>query len=376
MWSVFLRWMISPLRYKYFILSLIGFCLILFVVSDARSCSVPVFRYAIERWRPDAYEGIVIYRKALTEGEQELLQRLRKVAVNPEGPLNLRIREVNTVSFSEKELKELLKNQIPEKLPVLAIWYPGHSGKTAPLWIVALTPSVVENITQSPKREALAKRLIDGDAAVWLFVPSGNPVKDNQARALLTQELDSATSTLDKIPTSVIPGYNEKKLASGFSVLPLSRTDPEERFLLDMLLHSESDLEEYKDEPMVFPVFGRGRLLGCLFGEYISQKNIREAAAFMTGSCSCEIKALNPGIDLLLAARWDRAIMGSYVPETPIPPLTGVMPEPLDSEEKKTSNSGDKKKNVSVLTSSLIALGSLLIVVVVVSLILINRRRR
>ncbi len=355
---------------------MIGLCSILFVIPDARSCSVPVFRYAIERWRPDAYEGIVIYRNALTEGEQELLQRLRKAALNPGGPLNLRIREVNTVSYSGKKLKELLKNKVPKKLPALAIWYPGHMGKTAPLWTVALTPSVVEDITQSPKREALAKRLIGGDAAVWLFVPSGDPVKDDQARALLEQELDSAASALDKIPTPVIPGYEEKKLFSGFSILPLSRTNQKERFLLDMLLYSESDLQEYEDEPMVFPIFGRGRLLGCLFGEYISNKNIRETVAFITGRCSCEIKALNPGVDLLMAACWDRAATGSYPAETLLPPLTGVMPEPPGSDEKRPPNSGDDKKNISVLASSMIALGSLLVVVVLVSLILINRRNR
>jgi hypothetical protein len=349
---------------------------ILFFLTDAWSCSVPVFRYALERWRPDAYEGIIIYRKAMTEEEQELLQRLRKAALNPEVPLNLRIREVNTVSFSEKKLKELLRNQVPEKLPALTVWYPGHLGKTAPLWTVALIPSVVEGVTQSPKRDELAKRLIAGDAAVWLFVPSGNPAKDNNARALINQELESAVSSLCKIPTAVIPGYKEENSTPGFSVLPLYRTDPEERFLLDMLLHSESDLGEHKDEPMVFPVFGRGRLLGCLFGEYITQKNIREAAAFLTGNCSCEIKALNPGVDLLMAARWNRAGTGSYVSETPLPPLTGVMPGPLDSEEKKSPNAGGRTKRISVLTSSIIALGSVMVVVVLVSLILINRRRR
>jgi len=353
-----------------------GICSIQFTIPDAWSCPVPVFRYAIERWRPDAYEGIVIYRKAMTEGEQELLQQLRKAALNQEGPLNLRIKEIDTVSFSEKKLKELLKNQIPEKLPGLAIWCPGNMGKTPPLWTVEFTPSVVKGITQSPKREEISKRLINGDSAVWIFVPSGNPAKDNHARALIKQELDSAVSTLDKIPTPVIPGYNEKKLTCKFSILPLSRTDPEERFLLDMLLHSESDLQEYKDEPMVFPVFGRGRLLGCLFGEYISDKNIREAVAFITGGCSCEIKALNPGIDLLIAADWDRAITDFYAFDTPIPELTGVMPESPGSEEKKTPNSNDNKKNTSVLASFVIALGAVAVAVGLLSLILINRPRR
>jgi hypothetical protein len=101
--------------------------------------------------------------------------------------------------------------------------------------------------------------------------------------------------------------------------------------LLTLLSKSEPDLDEYADEPMVFPVFGRGRVLFTLIGEGITSDNIRETIAFLVGPCGCEIKMMNPGVDILMAANWDAAAMRFYEEfyETydEVPELTGVMPE-------------------------------------------------
>ena len=358
---------------------MIGICSVRFLSQEAWSCSVPVFRYALERWKPDPYKGIFIYRNEITQRDQALLQQLEQAALNPEYPLNLRIRKVDTASFSEDKLKELLKGQVPEKLPVLAIWYPDQMGKKAPLWTVELTPSIAMALTDSPKRRLLAENLIKGESVVWIFVPSGNPEKDERAKALIKQELDFASNALSKMPFYILSGYEQKKLTYGFPILTLSRTDPEERFLLDMLLNSESDLNEYRDEPMVFPVFGRGRLLGCLFGEYISKDKIQGAVSFLAGSCSCQVKALNPGMDLLIAAPWDMVVIESYVEDTPLPELTGVMPGPASSIEQPATDPTDPdepKKNTSVLVTYGITLSSVVVVVVFASLILSHRRKR
>jgi hypothetical protein len=101
--------------------------------------------------------------------------------------------------------------------------------------------------------------------------------------------------------------------------------------LLNILLTSEPDLDEYKDQPVVFPVFARGRALYALIGEGINTENIRETISFLVGPCGCEIKMMNPGVDILMAAKWDEAAMKFYeeYSETyvEIPEVTGVMPE-------------------------------------------------
>jgi hypothetical protein len=70
---------------------------------------------------------------------------------------------------------------------------------------------------------------------------------------------------------------------------------------------------------MVFPLFGRGRAMPALVGAGITPENIKDAAAFLAGPCSCEVKRDNPGVDLLLTADWERA-----APMEPVPPFRVV----------------------------------------------------
>lgn len=370
----FLRVIRLP-KLKYSLLIVIGCCAIQFAVP----CSVPVFRYALERWKPDAYKGICIYRGSLSDKDRALLQELNKAALDSDVPLNLLIREVETGAFSEDRLKKLLKGAIPASLPALAIWYPEQMGKKAPLWTIDLTAANVKALAGSPKRRELAENLIGGASIVWVFVPSEDPEKDNRAKALIRRELDAALDSLAKMPFFTTAGAREKKLTYGFPILTLSRSDPEERFFLDMLLKSETDLHDYKNEPMVFPVFGRGRVLGCLFGDYISEDKIQDAVSFLAASCSCEVKALNPGVDLLIPAQWDRVLMGELYSDddTPLPELTGVMPgkrAPAKTELATGPREPGKKRNV--LTISGIALSSALLVVFFASLVLNYRRKK
>lgn len=355
-----------------------GAVLIQAALREAASCSVPVFRYALERWKPDPYKGIFIYRGSISESDRALLDQLNAIVMNPECPVNLRIREVEPSAFSEKRLRDLLKGPIPEKLPVLAVWYPDQMGKTPPLWMVQLTPSTLKALTYSPKRQALAESLINGESIVWVFVPSGNDQKDGQAMDLLRRELDRALRMLEKMPPFYLSGTSGKKLTYGFKILTLSRTDPEERFLLDMLLKSEEELDKHTGEPMVLPVFGRGRLLACLYGEHISERNLQGAVSFLAASCSCDTKSLHPGIDLLIGAPWDRAVLEYYSDNTPEPQLTGVLPGPSEPSQQRAEpiNLDEAGKGPSPLASYGITLGLAAAVVLIAGFILGNRRKR
>jgi hypothetical protein len=384
----------DPLKLKYLFLILAGFCAIQPAIREVRSCSVPVFRYALERWRPDPYKAIFIYRDKIGAKDRTLLEQLKRYTSNPDYPLNLLIREVDVNTFPKEKLTDLLKGSVPDTLPVLAVWYPGQMGEKAPVWIRQLTPSFLETLVDSPKRRELAERLIKGDSVVWVFIPSGNAGKDERARSLIRKELDLVVETYSRMPYTILSGGRRKKLSYGFPILTLSRDDPTERAFVDMLMKSESDLYEYTDEPMVFPVFGRGRSLGCLFGDYITEKNIRNASAFLSGACSCEVKELNPGIDLLVAAPWDMVVMDSFVDDTPLPELTGVMPVNTAVEETAEAasaaaeqpaaaayveNSAEEKSpagNAGILKIYGITLGSVFVVVVFAGLLLNHNRKK
>jgi hypothetical protein len=382
------------LKFKYLLLILAGFCAIQPSIREVRSCSVPVFRYAIERWRPDPYKGIYIYRDKIREKDRALLEQLKGLSANADYPLNLLIREVDVNTFPKEKLTELLKAPVPDALPVLAIWYPNQRGEKAPVWVRQPDPSFLETLVDSPKRRQMAESLIKGDSVIWVFIPSGNARKDERAQALIRKELDSAVVAYSKMPFTILSGGKRKKLSYGFPVLTVSREDPAERAFVDMLMKSESDLYEYTDEPMVFPVFGRGRALGCLFGEYITEKNIRDASAFLAGSCSCEVKELNPGIDLLVAAPWDMVVMNSFVDDTPLPELTGVMPvnatveepasaPPIDEEPVAATSFADdptpatgKTGNTGILRVYGITLSAVLVVVVFAGIFINHHRKK
>jgi hypothetical protein len=91
-----------------------------------------------------------------------------------------------------------------------------------------------------------------------------------------------------------------------FSLLRLPRSDPAEQVLVRTLLRSEPDLEGYTDQPIAFPVFGRGRVLCALVGPGINAETVEEVCAFLVGPCSCLVKADNPGFDLVMRADWKR----------------------------------------------------------------------
>jgi hypothetical protein len=106
-----------------------------------------------------------------------------------------------------------------------------------------------------------------------------------------------------------------------------------------MLMNSEADLAEL-NEPLVFPVFGRGRSLLPLVGAGITPENIRGSARFLAGACSCQVKEQNPGFDLLVAANWNELIPWAKSPVStgdrlskppellPIAPGTAAKPAP------------------------------------------------
>ena len=276
----------------------------------ARACQVPVFRYALERWAPAEYlVAILPAEMVLTDAERKAAEILRAAPRDAANPANLEIQNAQpapTVSGLA-----LLTLHYPHKL---------RDTRKEPIWQAPLTGENVRRLLDSPVRRELRRRLLAGESAIWLLVESGDPAKDDAAAKAMSDALSEAQSSL-KLPEGVItpsakrtgPKANEQAeilrsdlpLKIEFSLLRLQRNDPEEPALLAMLTHLEDDLGTFANEPMVFPVFGRGRVLEPLIGAGISKENVMEHSTYLCGACSCEIKDLNPGIDLLITANWE-----------------------------------------------------------------------
>lgn len=370
------------------------------------ACQVPVFRFALERWVADPYQVLVSPGASgeFTPAEAEAIAFLE---ANQQGSLtnesgvfaNLK------VVVSEEPIGAAETASLSVSYPVMVRGF-----EVKPIWTGPLTMETAKGLVDSPVRREIVQRLLSGESATWVLVESGNAELDDTAADLMTAALEKGENVL-KIPDGVmtreeaeaVPNFaainsddvlqSEVPLKIDFSILRLSRDDPAEAMFLPMLLNIEDDLGDYAKEPMVFPVFGRGRLLEPLIGRGINENNALDYAAYICGACSCEVKDQNPGQDLLVAADWDSALAGSEIviekilpplegtgilaaaAEAEIPEVSGGDPENVATPGTETESHSEEMVNETLLpVSALLALGVIVVAVIGLGTVFILRR--
>ncbi len=288
---------------------------------SAIACQVPVFRYALERWPPDKYEIVVMHDQPLSEDARDRLTRLRELGHTSPVAGNFSVRTVQIepgnkdAPASDSKWLALWRQESSAGQPMMAVLYP-QNAQSVPNRIAhtgPFTDEAVQRLGQSPLRTTIIERLLDGESAVWIFVPSGNSEADAAAFQRLQEHVQSNENDLE-LPEQEEVGTEEELLAEvdielrlDFSIVTLRRDDPAEQMLLQLLMASEPDLQAL-DQPMAFPVLGRGRVLYGLVGDGIAAETIGIASRFIIGPCSCQVKEQNPGFDLLLSVDWDREV--------------------------------------------------------------------
>jgi hypothetical protein len=286
--------------------------------APERTCNIPVFRYALERWPAAPYEVVAFHRGPLSDEAKAALNVLREQGANIAAdrmdvsePVDPRWREI----LAKTKLEAPCMVAVFPKTEIVA-------------WAGPLTPDAARTLADSPARREVAKRLLDGDSAVWLMLDSGDPAKDDAAVRTLEAELKKLSEKL-KLPAHAPddpPLLSDVPVRIGFSVLRVAKNDPAETALSTMLQNSETGLEP----PVVYPIFGRGRALWAMAGKGLTPDNIAEAALFLIGACSCEAKDLNPGLDLLFTADWENGLRAAP-PPVPVPtPL--LKPRPVEPD--------------------------------------------
>lgn len=369
------------------LVALVTATVLLAAVGDLLACSVPVFRYALERWQPDPYEAVVFHRGPLAKDDAAAVAWLRERATDSQAPANISVKTVDLAANPPADMAALYESCDASQLPCLAICYPAGIAFRNAIWSGRLSRETARAAVESPLRREIAKGLLGGDSAVWVLLESGDAAKDAAAASLLTMRLEKLQQALtlqlpepeadspdaDAAVQSAVP------LKIAFSVIRMPKGAGEEP-LRAMLLHSEADLPQYANEPMAFPIYGRGRILYSLVGKGISAENVREACTFLTGPCSCQAKMDNPGTDLLVSANWNGAVLRALTVDKVLPPLTGVMPvgeekrpAPAQPRAQQDAPFGSPKK---LLTSVAAAMAVAIIAAAVATCILLVRRSR
>jgi len=262
---------------------------LLLTVGVVQACSVPVFRYGLERWRQDVHL-VSIASNVAPAGA---------VMTDP-GHANLWLeRAVNAqdvpvrVFFPDSEVA----------------WYEGQWDDGLPT-----------RLADSPLRRRIAHELLSGTTAVFVLLESSINATNAAVAAMLRERLAALT---EEIELEDDPDYEDeadgwtgpdmgRDLASiplrvAFTMHRLSRDNVAEQFLVDQLV-ALAAREAQPTAVSLAVIFGRGRTI-TLTGEELTPDIITEVCWFLCSACSCRVKALNPGIDLLLAANWDDALL-------------------------------------------------------------------
>ncbi len=261
----------------------------LLAATSAFACSVPVFRYALEHWAADAY------RVTMPKGTKLVG--------------NFNVTEADTRKI---ELRQPLSMRNDE-----VIWSADYSEANAKL------------LEDSPTRQQIAEHLANGESAVWVLLESGDKAKDDAAVKFLDERLEYLAGVMS------LPALDAQDIKNGlvsipgdglrlaFSTLRLKRDDPAENAFVAMMLASEPDLRDL-NEPMAFPIFGQGRVLYALVGKGIKVETVDRAAQFLIGSCSCQVKEQNPGVDIVMAVDWKKMVADQTLPGQVLPELSEI----------------------------------------------------
>ena len=294
------------------------------IVGNAAACNIPVFRYALERWKPDSCEVLVFYDGDLTAEQSAIVDRLSSQTGEASGHANATVIRIDLASQNQTDQKRddqnaervglwtALKESEKVTLPYAVVRTKLGRGKMINHWHGSLDAADRIGLFDSPVRRETRDRLLAGHSVVWLLVGSSDAEKTADAKQLARQTFKTLEGKV-KLPEGIgLPGselYADIPLVLKYSLLQVEGDDPKEAFLLSLLTGlRKTDFEQ--GEPLFVPVFGRGRALEVIPARDMTPRLMQELTVFLSGACSCQVKEQNPGFDLLINADWDGRLFG------------------------------------------------------------------
>lgn len=314
-------------------LVLVSFALL--VPQKTQGCTIPVFRYALEKWELTPYEILVYHRGPLPA---DVAKELKKWSAAP-NKANIDITLIDLDAKMTPAQQKFWKREGDEQqTPQMLVRYLAADPSEASAWRGPCTVANLHAILDSPMRRAILAHLTRGVSIVYILMTSDDAAKDRAALEMVTKELQMLERKI-KVPVQSDDGPKLRlplPLKVSFPVLVLDRNQPEEAAFVRLLLGTEERLAAMKG-PIVFPIFGRGRVLGGLTGDEISPDQVMEVAKFLCRECSCQVKELNPGIDMLMTAHWNEMFDQMFEGKEPIA-MPAMMPVYLSTRSPAFSS--------------------------------------
>lgn len=290
--------------------------LLAFLVSteSLSACSIPVFRFALERWVPDLFEVSVFYRSSLSDTDERRLTHLEDTAIRNGGRLNLEVVRCNLDDDVPADLLTVWKSFDDLPMPAVVVRTPRKGIEQTIVWHGRLNDPFLDTLATSPVRREIAQNLLHGDSVVWLLVRGSDSEQARRAR----QTLDAALTELSEqieLPVGIgRPGselLSKVPLHLKFSVVEISRDARGEQILLQ-LLQSALPQPSSASDSLVAPIFGRGRVLAVQSARNLAPETITDLTTYLCSACSCQVKQQNPGFDLLCEMNWEERLFADW----------------------------------------------------------------
>lgn len=268
--------------------------LALLAVAEAECCTIPVFRFALDRWEADKFHLRLPAEVAQDTAVQDLLRPLRA-----NGKANL---DISTAQYGELKSAVLRSSRADGRK----------------LWEGELHAASLSALLDSAARQHLLRQILAGDSVIWVIAESGSA-----ADAAAVVRIEKRLRFLEQVASLPVqdPHDPDSRLGPGpplrlrFSTLRLRLDDPAERLLLSMLAGPRKDFDPSQTS-FAAAVFGRGRVLGAWPLSLLDDATLEDACMFLVGRCGCRLKNESPGWDILLNVDWEKALAAAAEPTT------------------------------------------------------------
>jgi hypothetical protein len=338
--------------------SLALLALLLAVPAPAGACTIPVFRFALDRWEADPFHLVI---PAETAGRADVQDLLRPLRAN--GKANL---DITTSSDASLKLAELRFSR--------------GGGQLA--WSGALDKAALDALLDSPARRQFTERVLAGDSAVWFIAHDSSAAEIERA-----EQIEKRLRFLEQVAALPIqdPNDPDSQLGPGpplrlkFAALRVRRDDPVESLLLRMLAGPSGEMDA-RATSFASVAFAKGRVLGAWPLDAVDDRLLEDACMFLVGRCSCRLKNENPGWDLLLNVDWAselERVMKSGAEAAAAPRVEARKPVAIKATTTQPAPSAAPKapaRGVTWTTASIVGAG--LALVFGVALLLSARRGR
>ena len=279
--------------------------------ATSSACNVPVFRYALERWQNDLYHVVVFHKGDLPADDQRRVDDIGRRSSVEGGHTNLEVTTVDVAKPFEPGFEELWKTvPVDAALPYVLVQARMGREKVLTVLNAPLASLEMDTLAHGRDRQEIVDRLLKGHSAVWVVLPGKDEIATHNTIDLIETELNRLQDELP-LPAGIgAPGsevYSEIPLTLRFSVHVL-KPGPEADVLLPEIMRRVAPDAAAAGQPLVAPVFGRGRAVDVIPGDKVDEGTVEDLSKFICGACSCQVKEQNPGFDLLMTVPWNERL--------------------------------------------------------------------